>query len=170
MLNTFCLLSSSYPTLSCLLPYLLTESGLSVNMQKEDLEVVPGEKLRLVCNADGIKGQLSVTWEHKPTESALFTSIISLNQNGVTEKGEAFKSREVRVTRPTIDTFVFELYEVKESESGIYTCTVSETQPNGNIQSQIQHARVTVKSIGKICIFFLEDLFKLNYEIYNFLF
>lgn len=126
------------------------ESGLSVKMQKEDLEVIPGEKLRLVCNADGIKDQLSVTWEYKPTESALPTSIISLNQNGVTEKGEAFKTREVRVTRPTIDTFVFELYEVTESDSGIYECLVSETQPNGKPLSQNPRARVTVKSIESL--------------------
>lgn len=156
MLITFCFLSSFCQTQSHLLPYLLTESGLSVKMENMKQPVSPGEKLKLICEADGVKGQLSVSWKRKatPPTSSLFATIISLNENGVTEKAEAFTSREVTVTRPTTNRFVFELADVADSDSGIYECIVSETQPSGRTQSQIQNVNVNVKSIGKTCVCF----------------
>uniref|UniRef100_A0A3P9MWL4 Immunoglobulin superfamily member 3-like n=1 Tax=Poecilia reticulata TaxID=8081 RepID=A0A3P9MWL4_POERE len=128
------------------------ESGLSVKMENMKQPLAPGEKLKLICEVDGVKGQLSVTWKRKPTlsTSSLFATIISLNENGVTEKAGAFTSREVRVTRPTTNKFVFELADVAEFDSGTYECTVSETQPNGRTQSQTQNVNVSVKSIDSV--------------------
>ncbi|XP_014324349.1 immunoglobulin superfamily member 2-like [Xiphophorus maculatus] len=128
------------------------ESGLSVKMENMKQPVSPGEKLKLICEADGVKGQLSVSWKRKatPPTSSLFATIISLNENGVTEKAEAFTSREVTVTRPTTNRFVFELADVADSDSGIYECIVSETQPSGRTQSQMQNVNVTVKSIDSM--------------------
>ncbi|KAM4731058.1 immunoglobulin superfamily member 2-like [Anableps anableps] len=128
------------------------ESGLSVKLQNMKPALSPGEKLRLICEADGVKGQLSVAWQRKTivSKSPLFTNVISLRQNGVTEKTEAFANREVRVMRPTTESFVFELDDVAESDSGIYACTVSEMQSNGKTQSQTQNANVTVKSIDSV--------------------
>uniref|UniRef100_A0A3B5MM50 Ig-like domain-containing protein n=1 Tax=Xiphophorus couchianus TaxID=32473 RepID=A0A3B5MM50_9TELE len=127
-------------------------SGLSVKMENMKQPVSPGEKLKLICEADGVKGQLSVSWKRKatPPTSSLFATIISLNENGVTEKAEAFTSREVTVTRPTTNRFVFELADVADSDSGIYECIVSETQPSGRTQSQMQNVNVTVKSIDSV--------------------
>lgn len=157
MLITFCFPSSFCQTQSHLLPYLLTESGLSVKMENMKQPVSPGEKLKLVCEADGVKGQLSVTWERQPTlpTSSLFATIISLSENGVTEKATAFEGREVRVTHLTTNRFVFELADVAESDSGIYKCIVSETQPSGGTQSQMENVSVNVKSIGKTCLFYI---------------
>ncbi|XP_007546428.1 immunoglobulin superfamily member 3-like [Poecilia formosa] len=125
------------------------ESGLSVKMENVTQPPAPGEKLKLICEADGVKGQLSVTWKRKASlsTSSLFATIISLNENGVTDKAGAFTSREVRVTRPTTNKFVFELADVTELDSGTYECTVSETQPNGKTQSQTTNVNVNVKSI-----------------------
>uniref|UniRef100_A0A3B3VD91 Immunoglobulin superfamily member 2-like n=1 Tax=Poecilia latipinna TaxID=48699 RepID=A0A3B3VD91_9TELE len=123
--------------------------GLSVKMDNVMQPPAPGEKLKLICEADGVKGQLSVTWDRKASlsTSSLFANVISLNENGVTDKAGAFASREVRVTRPTTNKFVFELADVTELDSGTYKCTVSETQPNGRIQSQTTNVNVNVKSI-----------------------
>ncbi|XP_054888256.1 immunoglobulin superfamily member 3-like isoform X2 [Poeciliopsis prolifica] len=127
------------------------ESGFSVKMQNVRQTVSPGQNLKLICDADGVKGQLSVTWNRKtlPT-SSLFATIVSLNKNGVTEKAGAFASREVRVTRPTMNRFVFELPDVAESDSGTYECIVSETQPNGRTESQKQNVDITVQSIDSL--------------------
>lgn len=118
-------------------------------------KVSEGQKLSLICNVEGIKGQLSVSWQRKlmQTQSPLFTTIISLSQNGVIEKTEAFVTRKVRVTRPATQSFVFEMDEARPLDSGIYECVVTETQTNGKTQSHSQRANVTVTPIGKICMF-----------------
>uniref|UniRef100_A0A8C6L9T5 Immunoglobulin superfamily, member 3-like n=1 Tax=Nothobranchius furzeri TaxID=105023 RepID=A0A8C6L9T5_NOTFU len=90
------------------------------------------DRLRLVCNVGGFKGQLSVTWKRKLTakQIALFNIIVSLSQGGVMETAADFTSRNVRVMRPTDDSFVLELDDVIPSDSGVYRCTVTEWEPN----------------------------------------
>ncbi|KAL7384641.1 hypothetical protein ABVT39_006182 [Epinephelus coioides] len=124
---------------------LATESGLSVEIQNTT-SVNEGNRLNLTCKVYGVKGQLSVTWQRKstPTSTAIFTKVISLSQDGVTEKAEEFMSRSVRATRPATDTFTFELDEVTPSDSGVYQCTVSEWQTNSKTSSQSQSATVSV--------------------------
>ncbi|XP_038149371.1 immunoglobulin superfamily member 2-like [Cyprinodon tularosa] len=125
------------------------ESGLLVKMQNLKQKVSEGEKLSLICKVEGIKGRLSVSWQRKlmQTQSPLFTTIISLSQNGVIEKTEAFVTRKVRVTRPATQSFVFEMDEARPLDSGIYECVVTETQTNGKTQSHSQRANVTVTPI-----------------------
>lgn len=137
----------------CLLPCLITESGLSVEMQGSS-SVNEGDTLKLTCKVTGVEGQLSVTWQHKSTSTstARFTNVISLSQEGVTEKGAGFKSRKVRAARPATDTFTLELDEVTPSDSGVYQCAVSEWKTNSKTNSQSQTATVTVTSVGKTCV------------------
>uniref|UniRef100_A0A8C9WXH9 Immunoglobulin superfamily, member 3-like n=1 Tax=Sander lucioperca TaxID=283035 RepID=A0A8C9WXH9_SANLU len=132
-------------TLICLLPCLITESGLSVEMQNS-VGVNEGEGLKLTCKVRGVKGPLSVTWQRKSasTSTAMFTSVISLSQEGVLEKAGEFMSRKVKATRPATDTFTLELDEVTPSDSGVYQCAVSEWKINSKTNSQSQTATVTV--------------------------
>ncbi|XP_071331872.1 immunoglobulin superfamily member 3-like [Trachinotus anak] len=122
-----------------------TDSGLSVKMQP-DVSVNEGDRLNLNCTVDGIKGQLSVTWQHKSTSTstASFTNVISLNQEGVTEIEGKFVSRKVRAMRPATDSFTLELDEVTPSDSGVYQCAVSEWKANSKTYSQSQTTTVTV--------------------------
>lgn len=122
-----------------------TESGLSVEMQNT-VGVNEGDKLELTCKVLGVKGQLSVTWQRKSTSTstAIFTSVISLSQEGVLEKAGEFMSRKVKATRPATDTFTLELDEVTPSDSGVYQCAVSEWRINSKTSSQSQTANVTV--------------------------
>ncbi|XP_008273849.1 immunoglobulin superfamily member 3-like [Stegastes partitus] len=124
------------------------ESGLSVKMQGA-VNVTEGDMLRLSCKVDGVKGQLSVTWQRKSssTPSAPFTSLISLSQEGVVEKAEEFMSRKVRSLRPATDNFILELDKVTPSDSGVYQCAVSEWKANSKIYSQSQAASVAVTPI-----------------------
>ncbi|XP_042350928.1 immunoglobulin superfamily member 3-like [Plectropomus leopardus] len=121
-----------------------TESGLSVEMQ--NTSVNEGNRLNLTCKVHGVKGQLSVTWQRKSTltSTAVFTDVIGLSQEGVMEKAEEFKSREVKAMRPTIDTFTLELDEVTASDSGVYKCAVSEWKIHSKTNSHSQTATVTV--------------------------
>ncbi|XP_031151786.1 immunoglobulin superfamily member 2-like [Sander lucioperca] len=122
-----------------------TESGLSVEMQNS-VGVNEGEGLKLTCKVRGVKGPLSVTWQRKSasTSTAMFTSVISLSQEGVLEKAGEFMSRKVKATRPATDTFTLELDEVTPSDSGVYQCAVSEWKINSKTNSQSQTATVTV--------------------------
>lgn len=122
-----------------------TESGLSVEMQNI-VSVNEGDRLNLNCKVQGVKGQLSVTWQRKSTSTstAIYTSVISLSQEGVTEKAEEFMSRKVKAARPATDTFTLELDEVAPSDSGVYQCAVSEWKINSKTNSQSQTATVTV--------------------------
>ncbi|XP_041857529.1 immunoglobulin superfamily member 3-like isoform X2 [Melanotaenia boesemani] len=128
------------------------ESGLSVEMQDTDRTVTEGGRLRLACKAAGVKGQLSVTWQHKSASSptALITRVISLHQDGVTEKADEYTSRKVIATRPAADNFILELDEVTPSDSGVYQCTVTERKSNNWTHSQSQSATVTVNPIGSL--------------------
>ncbi|XP_060944505.1 immunoglobulin superfamily member 3-like [Limanda limanda] len=118
-----------------------SESGLSAEMQTY-VSVDEGDRLNLTCKVDGVKGQLSVTWERQSTSK--FENIISLSQEGVTEIEGESASRGVRATRPTADTFTLELDEVTPSDSGIYQCSVSEWKTNSKIHSQSATSTVTV--------------------------
>ncbi|MEQ2187917.1 hypothetical protein GOODEAATRI_009653 [Goodea atripinnis] len=108
--------------------------------------LLQGDRLRLVCKVEGVNGGLSIAWQRKSAQSPVYTSIISLSESGVTEKAEAFASREVRVTRTSTKSFVFELDRVAPSDAGTYRCDVSETQNNGKTLSQ--SVNVNVNSIG----------------------
>lgn len=137
----------------CLLPCLITESGLSVEMQPFGM-VMEGARLKLTCKVTEVEGQLSVTWQHKSTSTTAtpFTNVISLSQEGVTEIGGSFTSRKVRATRPAADTFTLELDEVTLSDSGVYQCAVSEWKTNSKTNSQSQAATVEVTPLGKMCL------------------
>ncbi|KAM6978417.1 immunoglobulin superfamily member 3-like [Tautogolabrus adspersus] len=120
-----------------------TESGLSLEMQN-DTSVNEGDGLKLTCKVHGYKGQLSITWQHKPTatSNAAFTTVISLSQEGVVI--EKLESQKVKATRPATDTFTLELDEAKPSDSGVYQCAVSEWENNRKTNSRSQTATVTV--------------------------
>lgn len=132
---------------------LITESGLSVEMQNTP-SVNEGDRLKLTCKVLGVKGQLSVTWQHRSasTTTPMFTTLISLSQEGVTAKAKEFMSRKVKAMRPSTDTFTLELDEVTPSDSGVYQCTVSEWNANSKTNSQSQTTTVTVAPVGKICL------------------
>lgn len=119
----------------------------------EAVSVTESDTLRLSCKVAGVKGQLSVTWQHKATQSAPFTNVISLSREGVMEKAEEFASRKVRASRTAADSFVLEVDEVTPSDAGVYQCAVSEWNTNSKVFSQSQTANVTVDPIGKIYIF-----------------
>uniref|UniRef100_A0A3Q2W788 Immunoglobulin superfamily member 3-like n=1 Tax=Haplochromis burtoni TaxID=8153 RepID=A0A3Q2W788_HAPBU len=121
----------------------------TVKMQQA-VNVAEGGGLHLSCKVDGVQGQLSVTWQHKPTPTAPFTEIISMSQEGVTEIAEEFVSRKVKVMRPSTDNFTLALDEVTLSDSGVYQCAVSERKPNSKTHNQAQTTTVTVTSIGKL--------------------
>ncbi|KAF7215716.1 immunoglobulin superfamily member 3 isoform X2 [Nothobranchius furzeri] len=129
-----------------------TESELSVRMQDVPPTITQRDRLRLVCNVGGFKGQLSVTWKRKLTakQIALFNIIVSLSQGGVMETAADFTSRNVRVMRPTDDSFVLELDDVIPSDSGVYRCTVTEWEPSGKSHSREQSANVTVIPIDSL--------------------
>ncbi|XP_010747991.3 immunoglobulin superfamily member 3 isoform X2 [Larimichthys crocea] len=128
-----------------------TESGLSLSMQSS-VSVNKGDSLRLACTVQGVKGLLSVTWQHKAssTATAAFTRVISLSQEGVMEKAEEFMSRKIRATRPAADSFTLEFDEVTLADSGVYQCTVSEWKTDKTkTNSQSQTATVTVDPTDK---------------------
>ncbi|XP_070694283.1 immunoglobulin superfamily member 3-like isoform X2 [Pempheris klunzingeri] len=129
-----------------LVSILATESGLSVEMQNA-VSVNEGDRLQLSCKVHGVSGQLSITWQHKSTSAATFTSVISLSKEGVTEKAEQFMSRKVKAMRPAIDTFTLELEEVRPTDSGVYQCAVSEWKINTKTNSQSQTTSVTVTPV-----------------------
>lgn len=126
-----------------------TENRLSVKMQQA-VNVNEGDGLQLACKVDGVQGQLSVTWKRKLSTRTSFTDVISLNQEGVTQKAEAFVSRKVRAMRPTADNFTLELDEVTLSDSGVYQCVVSEWKSNSKTHRQPQTATVTVIPIDQL--------------------
>ncbi|XP_034549224.1 immunoglobulin superfamily member 2-like [Notolabrus celidotus] len=126
-----------------------TESGLLLEMQN-DTRVNENDALKLMCKVHGYTGQLSVTWLRKSadTSSALFTTVISLSQEGVVAKAEEFESWKIIATRPATDTFTLELDGVTPSDSGVYQCAVSEWEKNRKTNSRSQTTRVTVTELS----------------------
>lgn len=98
----------------------------------------------------GVRGQVSITWQHKSAAAQPFTNVISLSQDGVVEKQGKFASRGVRAARTAPDSFVLELDEVTPSDSGVYQCSVSEWQTNSKTFSQSAATTVNVAPIRKI--------------------
>uniref|UniRef100_A0A674MGH2 Ig-like domain-containing protein n=1 Tax=Takifugu rubripes TaxID=31033 RepID=A0A674MGH2_TAKRU len=126
------------------------EGGFSLDMQNS-LTVKEGDRLSLTCRVNGGQGQLSVTWQHKATSppAAAFTNVISLNQDGVVEKGPAFAGRHVRAARPATDTFTLELDRVAPADAGVYQCVVSEWKSSSKTNSQFISSNVTVAPTGE---------------------
>uniref|UniRef100_A0A3P9L5A6 Zgc:91849 n=1 Tax=Oryzias latipes TaxID=8090 RepID=A0A3P9L5A6_ORYLA len=126
------------------------ESGLSVKMQNTTLNVNQLDKLMLVCKVGGAKDYLSVNWEFKSVSSSTFTTIISLESDGVMKKDATFKDRQVRATRPASDSFVFELDKVTLADSGQYKCHVVEKVPNQDLHTNASECAVTVIPLASL--------------------
>ncbi|XP_064800281.1 immunoglobulin superfamily member 3-like isoform X2 [Oncorhynchus masou masou] len=134
-----------------------TESGLAVAMETQQVSVDEGDALQLSCRVSGVKGQLSITWQHRSASMATgpFSDVISLSRVGVMELGAEFGKRNVRTMRPMADIFTLELGEVTPSDAGAYQCTVSEwtTEANGNSKkthSQSQDCSVEVHHVESL--------------------
>uniref|UniRef100_A0A673AUI1 Zgc:91849 n=1 Tax=Sphaeramia orbicularis TaxID=375764 RepID=A0A673AUI1_9TELE len=82
--------------------------------------------------------------------SSVFTSVISLSQEGVMEKSEGFINRKVKALRPAHDTFTLELADLTPSDSGDYQCTVSEWKTNSKTNSASGSTSVIVKPVGTL--------------------
>ncbi|XP_061578884.1 immunoglobulin superfamily member 3-like [Cololabis saira] len=121
-----------------------SETGLSVTMQDADPTVNEGDRLRLACRVDGVKGQVSVTWRRGSS------SIISLSRDGVMAKEAEYASRRARAMRPTSESFVLELDEATPTDSGLYWCDVSEWETSDKIHSQSQSTTVTVTPVESL--------------------
>uniref|UniRef100_A0A673AXG1 Zgc:91849 n=1 Tax=Sphaeramia orbicularis TaxID=375764 RepID=A0A673AXG1_9TELE len=126
-----------------------TENGLSVQIQNGVTAFKEGDRLELTCEVDGVNDQLSVTWQHRSTSTlkSVFTSVISLSQEGVMEKSEGFINRKVKALRPAHDTFTLELADLTPSDSGDYQCTVSEWKTNSKTNSASGSTSVIVKPV-----------------------
>lgn len=114
--------------------------------------VKEGDSLSLTCKVNGGQGQLSVTWQRKATSTptAALTTVISQNQDGVTEKGPEFASRHVRAARPATDTFTLELDKVTPSDAAVYLCVVSAWRTNSKPISHSNASTVTVAPTGEL--------------------
>ncbi|RVE57916.1 hypothetical protein OJAV_G00203950 [Oryzias javanicus] len=126
------------------------ESGLSVKMENPTLNVNQLDKLTLGCKVGGAKEYLSVNWEYKSATSSTFTSIISLESDGVMKKDATFKDRQVRATRPESDSFVFELDQVTLADSGLYKCHVVEKIPSQDLHTNASECVVTVNPLESL--------------------
>ncbi|XP_071003032.1 immunoglobulin superfamily member 2-like isoform X1 [Oncorhynchus clarkii lewisi] len=141
-----------------------TESGLTVAMETQQVSVDEGDALQLTCRVSGVKGQLSITWQHRSASMATgpFSDVISLSRVGVMELGAEFGKRNVRTMRPMADIFTLELGEVTPSDAGAYQCTVSEwtTEANGNgkkTHSQSQDCSVEVHHVESLLSVYLSS-------------
>ncbi|XP_056145813.1 immunoglobulin superfamily member 3-like [Lampris incognitus] len=127
-----------------------TASGLSVEMVKTDVGVDEGDVLRLTCKVNGVKGQLSVSWQHSASRATQSSrNVITLSREGVVEPGVDFGERNITAMRPATDTFTLVLDEATRSDAGVYQCVVSEwtVGSNGKISatnSQSQSGTVAV--------------------------
>lgn len=137
------------PLRPILSPCVIADSVFSLEMQNL-VTVKEGDSLSLTCKVNGGQGQLSVTWRHKATSGTTFTTVISQNQDGVTEKGSEFASRHFRTARPTTDTFALELDKVMPSDAGVYLCVVSAWKTNSKTISQSNASTVTVAPTGEL--------------------
>lgn len=131
-------------------PFVIADGVFSLEMQNSEA-VKEGDSLSLTCKVKGGQGQLSVTWQRKPTSAptATFTTVITQNQDGVTEKGPEFASRHVRAARPAPDAFTLELDKVTPSDAGVYLCVVSAWKTNSKTISQSNASTVTVVPTGE---------------------
>uniref|UniRef100_H3D8W3 Ig-like domain-containing protein n=1 Tax=Tetraodon nigroviridis TaxID=99883 RepID=H3D8W3_TETNG len=136
-----------------------SEGVFSLEMQNA-VTVKEGDSLSFTCKVNGAQGQLSVTWQRKATSGAVFTTVISQNQDGVTEEGPEFASRLVRAARPATDTFTLELDKVTPSDAGVYLCVVSAWKTNSKISSHTKESTVTVAPT--VCSSVLESFLKLR--------
>nr|XP_046220040.1 immunoglobulin superfamily member 3-like [Oncorhynchus gorbuscha] len=141
-----------------------TESGLAVAVDTQQVNVDEGDALQLTCRVSGVKGQLSITWQHRSASMATgpFSDVISLSRVGVMELGAKFGKRNVRTMRPMADIFTLELGEVTPSDAGAYQCTVSEwtTEANGNgkkTHSQSQDCSVEVHHVESLLSVYLSS-------------
>ncbi|XP_020315360.2 immunoglobulin superfamily member 3 [Oncorhynchus kisutch] len=141
-----------------------TESGLAVAMDTQQVSVDEGDALQLTCRVSVVKGQLSITWQHRSASMATgpFSDVISLSRVGVMELGAEFGKRNVRTMRPMADIFTLELGEVTPSDAGAYQCTVSEwtTEANGNgkkTHSQSQDCSVEVHHVESLLSVYLSS-------------
>ncbi|XP_072300221.1 immunoglobulin superfamily member 3-like [Eucyclogobius newberryi] len=108
------------------------ESGLSVEMPTS-VRVNEGDKLELACRVSGFTGQLSVTWQRKSASpSAPFSSLVSINMDGVMAKAEGSVDVRVKALRPATGLFTLELEEATQAAAGFYQCVVSEWKSTNN--------------------------------------
>ncbi|XP_020787515.2 LOW QUALITY PROTEIN: immunoglobulin superfamily member 3-like [Boleophthalmus pectinirostris] len=126
----------------------LTESGLSVEMASS-VNVNEGDKLVLSCRVSGATGQLSVIWQ-RAAQSAPFSSLVSLDEDGVMAKAEGSADVRVKALRPASDLFTLELEEATQAAAGRYQCEVSEWKTTNNkASSQVATSSVIVTPLDK---------------------
>uniref|UniRef100_A0AAV2K2H8 Ig-like domain-containing protein n=2 Tax=Knipowitschia caucasica TaxID=637954 RepID=A0AAV2K2H8_KNICA len=131
------------------------ESSLSVDLANS-VRVDEGHKLELSCRVSGVTGQLSVTWQHKSdSANAPFTSVVSLNRDGVMSKAEGREDVRATALRPAPDLFTLQLEEATQAASGHYQCEVSEWISNTKSSSQEATAHVTVRPLEAVARVFL---------------
>ncbi|XP_055086388.1 immunoglobulin superfamily member 3-like [Periophthalmus magnuspinnatus] len=115
-----------------------TESGLSVEMLNS-VRVNEGGTLELSCRVSGVTGHLSVTWQRKSNSpSASFSSLVSLNRDGIMAKAEGSVDVRVKALRPASDLFTLELEEATQAAAGFYQCVVSEWKTTNNKASSLE--------------------------------
>lgn len=120
-----------------------TESGLLVEMTN-NASVNEGNKLELSCRISGVSGQLSVTWQRQ-SSNAPFSTLISLNEDGVMAKPAGSLDVSVKALRPAPDLFTLELEEATQADDGVYQCLVSEwNSDNSKASSKVATSTVTV--------------------------
>ncbi|KAJ0070379.1 hypothetical protein NL108_007737, partial [Boleophthalmus pectinirostris] len=116
-----------------------------------------GDKLVLSCRVSGATGQLSVIWQ-RAAQSAPFSSLVSLDEDGVMAKAEGSADVRVKALRPASDLFTLELEEATQAAAGRYQCEVSEWKTTNNkASSQVATSSVIVTPLGTVCF--------LSYEI-----
>ncbi|XP_034042795.1 immunoglobulin superfamily member 3-like [Thalassophryne amazonica] len=137
-----------------LVSILAVESGLSVKMERNVVDVNEGSKLQLTCKVEGAKGLLSISWQRKSTSisGSVFTDVISLNLGGVMRVAAGFQQRSITATRPASDTFTLEMDEITQSDSGVYQCTVSEwnMKSTGDIEKTISKSQITTVAVTQM--------------------
>ncbi|KAJ0005604.1 hypothetical protein NQD34_015498, partial [Periophthalmus magnuspinnatus] len=149
-----------------------TESGLSVEMLNS-VRVNEGGTLELSCRVSGVTGHLSVTWQRKSNSpSASFSSLVSLNRDGIMAKAEGSVDVRVKALRPASDLFTLELEEATQAAAGFYQCVVSEWKTTNNKASSLEAtSEVVVTPLGIVCFssceitLFVETVSNINADV-----